>query len=60
MGIKTIMQSKKIILMASGESKAAIISQLLKTEINPNIPASILHLHKAVVLIIDESAASKI
>lgn len=60
MGIKTIMQSKKIVLMASGKSKAAIISQLLKTEISPNIPASILHLHKAVVLIIDESAASKI
>lgn len=60
MGIKTIMQSKKIVLMASGKGKADIISKLLKTEINPNIPASVLHLHKDVLLIIDEAAASEI
>lgn len=60
MGVKTIMKSKKIILMASGESKADIVSQLVKDEISPNIPASVLHLHDHVVILVDEAAASKI
>lgn len=60
MGIKTIMRSKRIILLASGEGKADIISQLVKDEISPNVPASVLHLHENVVVIVDEAAASKI
>lgn len=60
MGIKTIMKSKKIILMASGEGKADIISQLVKDEISPNIPASVLHLHDHVLILIDQAAASKL
>lgn len=58
MGIKTIMGSKRIILMASGKGKAEIISQLVKDDIKPDLPASILHLHSNVVIIIDEEAAS--
>lgn len=60
MGIKTIMKSKKIILMASGEGKADIISQLVKDDIRPELPASVLHLHENVVVLIDEAAASKL
>lgn len=60
MGIKTIMKSRRIILMASGKSKAEIVSKLVKDDISPSIPASILHLHEHVVVIIDEQAASKL
>jgi glucosamine-6-phosphate deaminase len=60
MGIKTIMKSKKIILMASGEGKADIISQLVQDDIKPDLPASVLHLHENVIVLIDEAAASKL
>lgn len=60
MGIKTIMKSRKIILMASGESKADIVSKLIKDDISPNVPASVLHLHEHVVVLIDQEAASKL
>lgn len=60
MGIRTIMHSKKIVLLASGQSKAGIIEQMLLGDITPNVPASILQLHNEVTLILDKDAASKI
>lgn len=58
MGIKTIMSSKKIILLASGKNKAEIIEKAIKGKINPNVPASILQLHNDVTVILDKEAAS--
>ena len=58
MGIKTIMNSKKIILLANGISKAASIERAVKGKISPNVPASILQLHNDVTLILDKEAAS--
>jgi len=60
MGIKTIMNSRKIVLLASGLAKADAIYGLVKGKINPNLPASILQLHPDVTLIIDKDAASKL
>ena len=57
MGIKTIMSAKKIILLASGGSKAEAISKTVKGKITPQVPASILQLHNDVTLIIDMDAA---
>lgn len=57
MGIKTIMQSKRIIMLASGENKAEAILKTVKGKICPEVPASILQLHSDVTLIIDSSAA---
>jgi len=57
MGIKTILQSKKIILLASGESKAEAVYNTVKGKISPEIPSSILQLHQNVTIILDESAA---
>ena len=57
MGIKTIMSAKKIILLASGESKAEAILKTVKGKITPKVPASILQLHDDVTLIIDKDAA---
>ncbi|WMJ81779.1 glucosamine-6-phosphate deaminase [Clostridium sp. MB40-C1] len=60
MGIKTIMHSKKIILLACGSSKANAIFETINGKINPNMPASILQLHRDVVVIVDKEAASKL
>ncbi|MCY6959820.1 glucosamine-6-phosphate deaminase [Clostridium brassicae] len=60
MGIKTIMHSKKIILLACGNSKANAIFETINGKINPNMPASILQLHRDVVVIVDKEAASKL
>ncbi|MEK7203230.1 MAG: glucosamine-6-phosphate deaminase [Patescibacteria group bacterium] len=57
-GLKTIMSAKKIILLASGRNKAAIIAKMITGQISKNIPASVLHRHKNVTLIIDNAAAS--
>ncbi|KOA75088.1 glucosamine-6-phosphate deaminase [Clostridium botulinum] len=60
MGIKTIMKSKKILLLASGTSKATAIFKTIHGKINPQVPASILQLHNDVTLILDKDASSKI
>lgn len=58
MGIKTIMMSKKILLLASGKNKAEAINALVNGPITPKLPASILQLHQDVTIILDEGAAS--
>lgn len=60
MGIKTIYRSKKIILMATGLTKADAIYGMLKGPITPDLPASALRNHPDLVVIIDELAASKL
>ncbi len=59
MGIKTIMQAKKIILLASGEDKADAVAKAFWGEVTPQVPASILQLHNDVTLVADEAALSK-
>ena len=58
MGIGTIMQAKKIVMIANGEGKAGIIKEAFSKEINPLIPASILQLHPDFTLIADDAALS--
>lgn len=60
MGIKTIMQSKQIILLASGIEKSDAIHKMLHGSITPDLPASVLQLHPNVTAIIDREAASKL
>ena len=60
MGIKNIMQAKKILLIASGEEKAEALKRALYGPITPAVPASILQLHGDVTVIADESALSLI
>lgn len=58
MGIKTIMSSKKILLLANGEEKAEILYKAIYGDIIPEVPASILQLHPDVTIIVDEKAGS--
>ena len=60
MGIQTIMQAKKIVLIASGKDKADIIEKAFRGPITPAVPASILQLHPDVKLVGDEDALEKL
>lgn len=60
MGIGSIMRSKKILLIATGERKAKAIKAMVSGEITPQIPCSILNEHKDVVIMLDKAAASLI
>lgn len=60
MGIKAIMQAKKILLVANGEGKADILYRSLFGPVTPAVPASILQLHPNVTVVADEAALSVI
>jgi len=58
MGIKSIMKSKQILLLASGKNKAHAIKRLIDGQVNEFFPASILKLHDNVIVIVDKEALS--
>lgn len=60
MGIKTIMQAKKILVVVSGEGKAQIVKDAFFGPITRQVPASVLQLHNDVILVGDEAALSLI
>ena len=60
MGIKNIMQAKKILLIAGGEEKAEALKNSLYGPITPSVPASILQMHPDVTVICDAAAYSKV
>lgn len=57
MGIQSILKAKKIILLAFGENKSAIINRFLSEDVNPNMPASFLKKHGNCQIIIDKACA---
>ena len=58
MGIKTIMQAKKVLVVVSGKDKAEIVKKAFTGPVTPEVPASILQMHSDVILVADEAAAS--
>ncbi len=56
MGLGGIMKSKKIIVIASGESKAEAVKEMVSGKISTNMPASMLQMHRDVTVIVDEAA----
>ncbi len=60
MGIHTIFQSKKIMLLATGKEKEQIIFELFSDYVDPKLPASILKLHNNVSILLDKQAANKL
>lgn len=58
MGIGSIMQAKKILIIAIGENKAKAIKQLIDGNVTPMCPASVLQFHTDVTLMLDKAAAS--
>ncbi|HHX55897.1 MAG TPA: glucosamine-6-phosphate deaminase [Clostridiales bacterium] len=58
LGIKNIMDVKKILFMVNGKRKAKILRQIIAGPITPKVPASILQLHKDVTIVADKEALS--
>ena len=60
MGIKNIMQAKSILMVVSGANKADAVYGMVKGEVTPDLPASVLQLHPDVTIVCDKAAASKL
>ena len=56
MGIGSIMQAKKIIVIVTGECKREIVKKAFQGPITPDVQASVLQLHNDVILVGDEAA----
>jgi len=59
MGIRTIMQARRIVIIASGAGKAKILKDSFTGPVTPQVPASVLQLHNDVMLVGDEEALSQ-
>ncbi len=60
MGVGTIMDSRKIILMATGRRKANAIKITVEGPITAKVPATIVQIHPYATILIDKAAASKL
>jgi len=60
MGLKSIMNAKQIVLLASGENKSDAVYKAIMEEVATSLPASVLQLHPNCVFILDEQAASRL
>ncbi len=60
MGIRDIMQARRVLMVVSGKGKAEILRQALLGPVTPRVPASILQLHRNCVIVADEEAASQV
>jgi glucosamine-6-phosphate deaminase len=58
MGMATIFDARRILLIASGKTKAAILARALTEVVAPELPASLLQRHPNVTVIADEEAAA--
>ena len=56
MGIKSIMQAKKIVIVVNGKQKAQIVKEAFFGPVTPKVPASVLQLHNDVTLVGDAEA----
>lgn len=60
MGIATILESRRIVMLALGESKADAVARMLRGLITSSHPASELRNHPAVTVVLDQASASKL
>jgi glucosamine-6-phosphate deaminase len=60
MGVGTIMEARKLLLLASGPGKAEAIAKTVEGPITAMVPASIVQLHPHATVLVDREAASKL
>ncbi len=60
LSMTAILSAKCIIAACTGEHKADIVRDLLKDDISPDCPASLLRLHDNATLFLDQAAASRL
>jgi glucosamine-6-phosphate deaminase len=60
MGIRDIMQAKRVLMIVNGAGKAEILKKAFFGNITPEVPASILQMHPDFILIADEEALQEV
>ncbi len=60
MGIATILDATAVLLLATGQDKAAAIQQLIEGPVSAMWPATALQLHERVTVLVDDAAASQL
>ena len=60
MGIGTILRARRLILLATGASKARVVRRLVEGPVTTWLPASFLQLHPHAEVILDEAAAGRL
>ncbi len=58
MGVGTILKAERILMLASGKSKAYAVRQAVAGPVTPHVPASLLQLHRNVTFLVDSEAAA--
>lgn len=58
MGMATILHSKRIVLMATGATKARCVQRVIEGPVTPRLPGSFLQLHRCVEIWLDRPAAA--
>jgi glucosamine-6-phosphate deaminase len=58
MGVGTILESRRCLLLATGAAKAAAVRSALEGPITAQVTASALQLHRDVIVVLDEEAGS--
>jgi glucosamine-6-phosphate deaminase len=60
MGMATILRARRVVLIATGKSKARCVDRMLKGPITTKLPASFLQLHRDAELMLDAAAAGQL
>src|ERR1700734_2789382 len=60
MGVGTIFEARKIIIMAFGEQKAGIVQKTLENEANDAVTASFLQSHRDTTFLLDQAAGGEL
>ena len=60
MGMGTILQARRIVLVATGTKKAACVAETVNGRITTRVPSSVLQTHRDVEVLLDREAASRI
>ncbi|PYR19720.1 MAG: glucosamine-6-phosphate deaminase [Acidobacteria bacterium] len=60
MGMATILRTRRIVLIATGASKAATVARMVRGPVTPRLPASFLQLHRHAEVWLDRAAAERL
>jgi len=60
LGVGSIMNARRVILIATGEDKAIAVRRAIREDIDPTTQASILRTHPHVIFLLDRAAASQL
>ncbi|MFM1768426.1 MAG: Glucosamine-6-phosphate deaminase [Verrucomicrobiota bacterium] len=60
MGVGTIQEARRCLLVATGEGKAPVVARMIEGSISSDCPATILQMHPCCTVVLDEAAAARL